>query len=62
MTEGGEGGEGRKLPAISLAPFLAQPLTLVPRSLLLNPAETLATRATGESRNHLWKFIVLIAH
>ena len=26
------------------------------------PTETLATQAKGESRNHLWKFIVLIAH
>ena len=62
MKEGGQGGEGRKLPAISLAAFFAQSLTLVPRSLLPNPKEMLATQAKGESRNHLWKFIVLIAH
>ena len=62
MKEGREGGEGRNLPAILLAAFFAQSLTLVPRALLPNPTETLATQAKGESRNHLWKFIVLIAH
>ena len=30
-----------------LAPFFAQPLTLIPRSLLLNRMETLATQAMG---------------
>ena len=33
------------LPALLLAPFFAQSLTLVPRSLLLNRMETLATQA-----------------
>ena len=47
MKEGGEGGEGRKLslPVLLLAPFFARSLTLVPRSLLLNRTETLATQA-----------------
>ena len=52
MKEGGEGGEGRKpsflphpLPALLLALFFAQSLTFVPRSLLLNRTETLATQA-----------------
>ena len=35
------------LPALSLAPFVARSLTLVPRSLLLNRTETLATQATS---------------
>ena len=34
------------LPALLLTPFFARSLTLVPRSLLLNRAETLATQAT----------------
>ena len=34
------------LPALLLAPFFARSLTLVPRSLLLNRMETLATLAT----------------
>ena len=33
------------LPALLLAPFFAQSLILVPRSLLLNRTETLATQA-----------------
>ena len=33
------------LPALLLAPFFARSLTLVPRSLLLNRSETLATQA-----------------
>ena len=33
------------VPALLLAPFFARPLTLVPRSLLLNRTETLATQA-----------------
>ena len=33
------------LPALLLAPFFARSLTLVPRSLLLNRTETLATQA-----------------
>ena len=40
--------EGRKphpLPALFIAPFCARSLTLVPRSLLLNRTETLATQA-----------------
>ena len=48
---GGEGKEGNlsflsspPLPALLLAPFFARSLTLVPRSLLLNRAETLATQ------------------
>ena len=44
-----EGKEGNflphPLPALLLAPFFAQSLTLVPLSLLLNPTETLATQA-----------------
>ena len=35
----------KKLPALLLAPFFARSLTLVPRSLLLNRTETLATQA-----------------
>ena len=34
------------LPALSLTPFFARSLTLVPHSLLLNRTETLATQAT----------------
>ena len=34
------------LPALLLTPFFARPLTLVPRSLLLNRTETLATQAS----------------
>ena len=34
------------LPALLLAPFLARQLTLVPRSLLIDRTETLATQAT----------------
>ena len=44
MKEGGGEGEGRKLHAILLAPFFAQSLTLVPRSLLLNPRKRLLRR------------------
>ena len=33
------------LPALLLSPFFARSLTLVPRSLLLNRTETLATQA-----------------
>ena len=33
------------LPALLLAPFFARSLTLVPRSLLLDRTETLATQA-----------------
>ena len=48
----GEGvGQGRKLPhplpALSLTPFFARSLTLVPRSLLLKRTETLATQVKG---------------
>ena len=53
MKVGGGGGEGRfpsflphPLPAFLLAPFFARSLTLVPRSLLLNRTETLATQTT----------------
>ena len=53
MKEGGGGGEGRKrvsflssLPALLLTPLFARSLTLLPRSLLLNRTETLATQAT----------------
>ena len=62
MKEGGGGGEGRKpsfLPrpspprsftcAIFRAPFFARSLTLAPRSLLLNRAETLAAQAREQS-------------
>ena len=48
MKVRGGGGEGRKLdplPALLLTPFFARSLTLVPRSLLLNRTETLATQA-----------------
>ena len=34
--------------ALLLAPFFARSLTLVPRSLLLNRTETLATQATAD--------------
>ena len=34
------------LPALLLAPFFARSLVLVPRSLLLNRTETLATQAS----------------
>ena len=52
-TESGGRGRGRKetsflphlLPALLLTPFFARSLTLVPRSLLLNRTETLATQA-----------------
>ena len=33
------------LPVLLLAPFLARSFTIVPRSLLLNRTETLATQA-----------------
>ena len=49
MKEGEGGGEGRKphpFPDLLIAPFFARSLTLVPRSLLLNRTETLATHAT----------------
>ena len=36
----------RPLPALLLTPFFARSLTLVPRSLLLNRTETLATQAS----------------
>ena len=51
MKVGGGGGEGRTSlsspppPRFLLAPFFARSLTLVPRSLLLNRTETLATQA-----------------
>ena len=35
-------------PALLLAPFFARSLTLVPRSLLLNRTETLATKAISD--------------
>ena len=49
----GRGGRGRKegnflshpLPVLLLAPFVAWSLTPVPRSLLINGTETLATQA-----------------
>ena len=52
------GGRGREvsflssppLPALLLAPFFARSLTLVPRSLLLNRTETLATQAMRNSK------------
>ena len=40
------------LPALLLAPFFARPLTLVPRSLLLNRTETLDTQARFMLRTH----------
>ena len=39
---------GCRLPALLLAPFFARSLTLVPRSLLLNRKETLATQAIAD--------------
>ena len=55
-NERGGRGRGRKetflpdpLPAVLLAPFFARSLTLVPRSLLLNRTETLATQASFSS-------------
>ena len=52
---GGGGDEGRSLlphplPALLLAPFFALSLTLVPRSLLRNQKETIATRALGATK------------
>ena len=53
------------LPAVLLAPFFAQSLTLVPRSLLLNRKETLATQAKDHAVVRLinvllmWKFTAL---
>ena len=48
MKEGGGGGEGsfppHLLPALLLAPFFAWSSTLVPRSLLRNRTEKLATQ------------------
>ena len=44
MKEGG-GGASEPLPTLLLATFFALSLTLVPRSLLLNRTETLATQA-----------------
>ena len=38
------------LPALLLVPFFARSLTLVPRSLLLNLTETLATQARSSCR------------
>ena len=38
--------ESHPVPALSLAPFLARSLTLVPRCLLRNQTETLATQAS----------------
>ena len=63
MKEGGEGGEGASflfsppLPALLLAPFVMQSLTLVPRSLLLNCMETLAMQATQKITSS-WIFCV----
>ena len=52
MKVGGGGGEeGNPLPALLLKPFFARSLTLVPRSLLLNRKETLATQANCERHN-----------
>ena len=57
-SRGGE-GEGKvsflpyPLLALSLTPFFARSLTLVPRSLLLNRAETLATRAKSQFKRGL---------
>ena len=53
INEGGGGGGGERFPsflphpllALLLAPFLARSWTLVPRSLLPNRTETLATQA-----------------
>ena len=41
------------LPALLLAPFFTRSLTLVPRSLLLNRTETLATQATTTKKDAL---------
>ena len=45
VMEGKEVLSSPPLPALLLAPFFARSLTLVPRSLLLNRTETLATQA-----------------
>ena len=42
------------LLALLLAPFLAPSLTLVPHSLFLNRAETLATQAKSDFANKTW--------
>ena len=44
------------LPALLLTPFSARSLTLVPRSLLLNGTETLATQADKKWVPELWRF------
>ena len=57
MKVGGGGGEGflfpPPLPALSLTPFFARSLTLVPRCLLLNRTETLATQAKSQFKRGL---------
>ena len=44
--------------ALLLAPFFAQSLTLVPRSLFLNRTETLATQAKLGIKSYLNKKMV----
>ena len=44
------------LPALLLTPFFARSLTLVPRSLLLNRTETLATQANVRPPFHTTRF------
>ena len=57
MKVGGGGGKGflssPPLPALSLTPFFARSLTLVPRCLLLNRTETLATQAKSQFKRGL---------
>ena len=44
------------LPALLLAPLFSRSLTLVPRSFLLNPTETLATQASPTlDTDTLWR-------
>ena len=46
----------KTLPALLLGSFFARSLTLVPRSLLLNRTETLATQATRHAKEgHCWR-------
>ena len=45
------------LPTLSLALFFARSLTLIPRSLLLNRTETLATQAIHFIVYHVYKLM-----
>ena len=50
---GGEEGNPHPLPALSLAPFFARSLILVPRSLLIGRTETLATQVNIIEGRHI---------